>query len=151
MFQMRSRGALILQNGNDDYIVLLRILAGLVTADVVGPFMEHLDVEEMTDDVLSTSPSLSAGMAACTIRLMMDLDESSEDEEGLHKAAEQLRQLVWLRSYAYGNTHPKVLSEMLLLEDALIAANEAENAEELRRHMLHQLETFVADIPTGSA
>ena len=84
MSQMRSRGSLILKNRDDDYIVLLRILAGLVTADVIEPYVEYLDSEAVTDEVLRTSPSLSAGMAACTVqRQLLDAADRIVGNGGL--------------------------------------------------------------------
>lgn len=98
-------------------------------------------------------PRIDAGNVACAIKALMEnhirtgngrLGASSDN-------VERFRTLVALREYANGETDLHVVWEMWLLEDELVAAGEFGEAQEVGRDAHRRLETYLQEIPVGSA
>jgi len=64
---------------------------------------------------------------------------------------ERIRSIVALSEHAYAETDPQVVREMWLLEDALVAAGEYGEAQEVGQNALCRLEKYIQDIPVDSA
>jgi hypothetical protein len=135
-----------------DTTILMRILAGLLTDAILE--------ERPTPNTSSVTTKVSrvqAGKVACAIRTLMDLSpEHSGDGDGdgpgpLSDAVERIRSVVALREYAHAETDPQVVREMWLLEDALVAAGEYGEAEEVGQDAFCRLEKYIQDIPVDSA
>jgi hypothetical protein len=133
-----------------DTTILMRILAGLLTDAILE--------EPRTPSSVTTKVSrVQAGKVACAIRTLMDLShEHSGDGDGdgpgsLSDAVERIRSVVALREYAHAETDPQVVREMWLLEDALVAAGEYGEAEEVGQDAFCRLEKYIQDIPVDSA
>ncbi|KAK5460831.1 hypothetical protein LTS15_002894 [Exophiala xenobiotica] len=139
-----------------DTTILMRILAGLLTDAILE--------EPRTPNTSSVTTKVSrvqAGKVACAIRTLMDLSpEHSGDGDGdgdgdgpgsLSDAVERIRSVVALREYAHAETDPQVVREMWLLEDALVAAGEYGEAEEVGQDAFCRLEKYIQDIPVDSA
>ena len=63
---------------------------------------------------------------------------------------ERIRSIVALREYAHAETDPQVVREMWLLQDALVAAGEYVEAQEVGRTVFLRLEKYIQDIPVDS-
>ncbi len=129
-----------------DTTILLRILAGLVTDTI-------LEEWPTASSVTTKVSRVQAGKVACAIRTLMDLspEDSGDGLVPLSDAVERIRSVVALREYAHAETDPQVVREMWLLEDALVAAGEYEEAEEVGQDAFCRLEQYVQDIPVDSA
>jgi hypothetical protein len=86
------------------------------------------------------------------IRAVVDLnDEQNSGNIGASvNAVERTRAIVTLCGYAEGEVYPQVIRDMWLLQDALVAAGELEEAEEVGRDALRRIERYVHDIPVAS-
>lgn len=153
---LRDRGDLILSKGvgfNCNTTTLLRILTALVTAKILDGWPAVMECSNTAGNVTIQVPRIYAGNVACTIRTLMDLNIESGDSElsPSSDTVERIRAIVALREYAQGETDPQVVLEMWLLEDALVAAGEYGEAQEVGRDVYRRLEKYVQDIPIGSA
>ncbi|KAK5225520.1 hypothetical protein LTR72_003423 [Exophiala xenobiotica] len=139
-----------------DTTILMRILAGLLTDAILEePHTPN------TSSVTTKVSRVQAGKVACAIRTLMDLspehggdDDGDGDGDGrgpLSDAVERIRSVVALREYAHAETDPQVVREMWLLEDALVAAGEYGEAEEVGQDAFCRLEKYIQDIPVDSA
>ena len=128
-----------------DKTVLLRILAGLVTVNV----LENWPATGVT----SNTSRIQAGNLACIVRTLAVLNATySGDDPATNRAnaVEVNRSIVALREYAQGETDPRVIREMWFLEDSLVAAGQHQEAEELRKSAYWRLEKYARDIPLHS-
>jgi hypothetical protein len=153
---LRERGDLILSKGagfSGDTTTLLGILASLVTAKILEGRPAVMERSSGAKNVTMNVPRIYAGNVACAIRTLMDLNiESGGGGLGASSdTVERIRAIVTLREYAQGETDPQVVREMWLLEDALIAAGEHGEAQEVGRDAYRRLENYVQDIPVVSA
>jgi hypothetical protein len=130
-----------------DTTLSLRMLTGLATATILEGSPEA--------DYPTAWPHLHAGNVACAIRTLVDLDTEAAGARRrrgeLLDAVERIRAVVALRGYARGETNPETVREMWLLRDALVAAAEYEEAEEVERDAYRRIEMYVRGIPSGSA
>lgn len=135
-----------------DATIQLRILASLVMAQTL---------EEWS--TVGTPPGTARGMAtrmsrndasiiACAIRALIDV-ETGHGGDGLRgplDVVQRIRSIVALREYARTETDPQVVQEMWLLEDALVAAGNFEEAHKVGQTAFRRLERYVQDIPIDS-
>ncbi|RFU35723.1 hypothetical protein B7463_g573, partial [Scytalidium lignicola] len=151
---LQERRDLILSKGlgfNGNTTIVLRILAALVTAKVLEEWPTVMERSSTVENIAMKVPRIYAGNAACAIRALMDLNIESGGGLGASlDTIERIRSIVALREYAEGETNPQVMREMWLLEDALIAAGEYGEAQEVRQDVYRRLEMYVQDIPIGS-
>ena len=130
---------------------LLRILAGLTTAKVLEGRPVITDLSNAGIDVASKISRVHAGNVACAVRTSMDLNAEYDGLEAPVDTLEQVRSIVVLQEYATTETDPRVIRDMWLLEDALIAAGEHQEASEVRRTAYRRLEQYIQDVPLNSA
>lgn len=140
---LREKANSILSRGpsfNGDSAILLRMLAGLVTARMLEGLPAIVESR------------LHAGSVACAIRSSVDLNtEHHGDTLGEYlDVVERHRAIVALRGYAEGETDPQVVQEMWLLQDALVAAGEYKEAQEVERDSFRRMEEYIQDIPIDS-
>jgi hypothetical protein len=153
---LRERGDTIFSKGpsfNGDTTKFLRMMAGLGTAKALEgspPVIERSGTENYTNIMV---PRIHAGNVACVMRALMDLD--TERSEGGPKssldAVERIRAIVALREFAKGETDPQVVRELWLLQDALVAAGEYDEAQKVERDAYLRMEQYIYDIPLSSA
>lgn len=99
-------------------------------------------------------PRIYAGNVACTIKALMEnhvRNGKCKSLEGFSDNVERFRTLVALREYANGEQDLLVIWEMWLLEDELVAAGEWAEAQKVGRDAYRRLETYLQEIPLGSA
>ncbi|KAI1863257.1 uncharacterized protein JN550_009783 [Neoarthrinium moseri] len=132
------------------------ILAGLIGAKllrgwpaVTEPFVTRLG----NDAVMPAVPRFHASTLACVMSALMDLsDAGGGGSPGLPSdRVEQMRTILALREYAGSPTDLQVVREQWLLKDALIAAGETREAEEIGRNAYSRLEAYTQDIPATFA
>ena len=138
--------------------VLLRILAGLVTAKVLGEWPAS---PELLDSGISVTSRISRGQAenvACAVRASIDLNAEYDGLEASFDTVGRMRSMVALREYASAETDPRVIREMWLLEDALAAVGEHQkctgyrtnSVSAIRRvHPGHSCQLRIIDSPLG--
>ncbi|CAM1504943.1 Fc.00g025340.m01.CDS01 [Cosmosporella sp. VM-42] len=152
---LQECGNSIRSNGpsfDGDTTVLLSILAGLTTARVLElspTFVEELAAE---NSLMKTVPRIHAGNIACAIKTLLDLN-SRRVGNGIRislEVLEQARAIVALREYAESETNPQVMREMWLLQNALVAVGEYEEAQEVERDAFRRMESYIRDIPANS-
>jgi hypothetical protein len=153
---LRERWDAILSNGsrfNGDTRVLLRMLAGLGAAKLFDKSPVVIERSHTANCVTPKVPRLDAGNVACLVRALVDLDtEQKGGKTGLSLGIiESNRAIVALRAYAEGETYPQVVLDMWLLQDALVAAGEDEEAQETERDAYRRMERYIRDIPPGIA
>ena len=93
-----------------------------------------------------------ASIMACVVSALLELQTgASDNQQGVYMGAvKRIRSIVALRKYVYSETYPQVLREMWLLEDALAAAGEREQAEEVKQSVFLRLEKYIEDVPLDS-
>jgi hypothetical protein len=153
---LREHGNAILSKGVDftgNTTTTLRILAGMVKAKVLEEWPAVVERSGVASSVTTRVTRVHAGSVACAIRTLMDLNpEHGSDGLGAPlDAVEQIRSVVALREYADGETNPQVVREMWLLEDALVAAGEYGEAQEVGQNAFRRLEKYIQDIPADPA
>jgi hypothetical protein len=135
-----------------DKTTLLCVLATLVTVRAIKELPVATDLSEVDADLKSRISRGQVGILACAMRTLMDLDSELNFHSQLPlEIVDKLRFLVALREYAHTETDPKVVREMWVLEAALVAAGEEEQAEEVRQEAYWRMERHVQDIPVGFA
>ena len=134
-----------------DASTLLQILAGLVTAKVLGEWPATTDLLETEIEVRSRISRGQAANVACAVRISMDLNAEYDRLEAPLDTVERMRSVVALREYANAETDPRLFREMWLLEHALIAAGEHRQALDVRQTVYQRLEEYVQDIPVNFA
>jgi hypothetical protein len=90
---------------------------------------------------------------ACIIRMILD-SQASLAEVGCYIGWDPIAMnkcIVELYDYADANLDPQALQEMLVLENALIEADQIDSARLVGVNRLQRLEQYVAEIPVGSA
>ncbi|CAK7212613.1 hypothetical protein SCUCBS95973_001523 [Sporothrix curviconia] len=155
-----------------DPAVLLRILAGLTTAKILQGMPDTMSVvvqpgsdgsDESWD--LVGMPRLHLSNVACVIRTLTEIEiENAKQAPPLAKPSktstpltplpsvvDHLRAVVDLRSQADGRTDPQVMLEMWLLQDALEAAGERDEARLVEREAYARIDTYVQEIPVDAA
>lgn len=132
-----------------DKSMLLRILAGLLTAHA----LEGMPTNSVPPE-LSTSGSSrrisrgQAGNIACAVRTSIDLDNKDNQDEVASDTVEQIRSILALREYANTETDPRLIQEMCVLERALVALGQQQEASEVGRLAACRLEEYVRSVPT---
>lgn len=81
----------------------------------------------------------------------MDLNAEYDRLEAPFDTVGRMRSVVALREYANAKTDPRLIREMWLLEDALVAAGEHRKAIDVRQTVYRRLEEYVQDIPVNFA
>jgi hypothetical protein len=151
---LREQGEAILSQGagyTGDTLVLLRVLAGIVTAKMFEQW-PVVDGSKIAGDVATKVPRSQAGHLACAIRTLMHL-KVERDGEGIEEPSEtvhQIRSILALCEYAHGENSPQTVRDMWLLKDALIAAGDCKEAEQVGREAFCRLEKYIQDIPVDS-
>jgi hypothetical protein len=153
---LREHGDSILSKGvgfTGNTSTSLRILAGLVKAQILEGWPAVVARPGTASSVTTRVPRVHAENVACAIRTLMDLNsEHGGDVLGAPSdAVERIRSIVALREYARGETDPQVVREMWLLKDALVAAGEYGEAQEVGQTAFRRLEKYIQDIPVDSA
>jgi hypothetical protein len=134
-----------------DATTLLHILAGLVTAKVLGEWPATTDLLETGIGVRSRISRGQAANVACAVRISMDLNAEYDRLEAPIDTVGRMRSVIALREYANAETDPRLIREMWLLEDALVAAGEHRKAFDVRQTVYRRLEEYVQDIPVNFA
>ncbi|KAF2711893.1 hypothetical protein K504DRAFT_500540 [Pleomassaria siparia CBS 279.74] len=140
---LRDCGDAILSKGpsfTGNTNLLLRLLAGLTTANVI----------EMTST--ESEFRIDAGPLACVIRTLVNLKTDNDGNEvgALLDIVESNRAIVALREYVEGETNPQVVREMWLLQDALVAAGNLREAQEVELDAFRRVGTYIQDIAVHS-
>jgi hypothetical protein len=153
---LREREDLIISKGpgfDGHASILLRILACLATARALEGLPAISERLTSADYVTMTMSRLQAANVACASRTLLDLDTKHLGGElgAPLDFVERIRAIVALREYANGETHPQVVWEMLLLQEALIAAGKYAEAQEVERDAYSRMENYMQDIPVDSA
>ncbi|KAK3612821.1 hypothetical protein LTR22_028444, partial [Elasticomyces elasticus] len=134
-----------------DAVTLLRILAGLVTAKVLGEWPAATDLLETGIEVKARISRGQATIVACALKTSMDLNAKYDRFEAPLDTVGRMRSVVALREYANAEKDPRLIREMLLLENTLVAAGEHRKAFDVRETVYRRLEDYVRDIPISSA
>lgn len=148
---LRKYGAPILRKTVEftgDATLLLRLVAVLVTIDVLHEWPAMAGFP-LTRDGITRMPQADADHVAYVMRILIDVDprlcgnklDSSKD------VLDQIRSIVALREYARGETYPQVVQEMLMLKDALTAAGEHKEAQQVGHSALLRMEKYTQDVP----
>ena len=151
---LRDHASSILSKGASsagDATTLLRILAGLVTAKILEEWPAINGPADMGIDVTSKMSRGQAENLACAIRTSMDFKAERDGLEETLDTVRRLRSVVALREYASADTDPRVIREMWLLENALVAAGGHREALKVKQTAYRRLEDYVQDIPVNSA
>jgi hypothetical protein len=137
---------------NGDTTVMLRILAGLGTSKFLDESPAVTKRSNVATSITTKVPRFDAGNVACMIRAVVDLsnDQSGGDVGVFVNAVERIRAIVALCEYAEGETYPQVVRDMWLLQDALVAVGEHEEAKEVERDAFRRIERYIHDIPVAS-
>lgn len=133
--------------------MLMRVLASLVTTKVLEEWSNLTSSTPSATDIPWKVPRGYASNVACALRTLIELDaksghnqlETSEDN------INRIRSIAALQEYAHDSTHPRVIQELWLLERALIAAGEYDEASEVNQTAYRRLEKHVQNIPVDSA
>ncbi|KIW96647.1 uncharacterized protein Z519_02038 [Cladophialophora bantiana CBS 173.52] len=143
----------ILTKGSGDTTMLLRILAVLVTTTILEEWHAVIKPSSTASSVTTSISRVQAAKVAWAMRTLMDIKpEHRGDGPVPHlETVERIRSIVALREYAHAETDPEVVREMWLLVEALVAAGEYEEAQEVRQTAIRRLEKYVQDIPLNSA
>lgn len=149
---LRQHGYAIFGEGvgfSGDTTALLRILAGLVKVKLLEEAPPTTTKSSDSKDVRR----IQAETVACAIKTVMELNPTTScDGLGvLSDAVERLRCIVTLREYADGEIDARVVRDMWLLEDALVAAGEFDEAKEVQQEAFRRLEEYIWDIPVEYA
>ncbi len=131
-----------------DTTVLLHILAGLVTAKFLEERPASTDLPNIGRDARSR---ISRGQLACAVKTSIDLDAEYDGLEALSDTVGRMRALVALREYAHAETDPRVIRDLWLLEDALVAAGEHRKAFDVKQTAYRRLEEYIQDISVNFA
>ncbi|KAH8170199.1 clr5 domain-containing protein [Sarocladium implicatum] len=90
---------------------------------------------------------------ACIIRIILD-SQASLAEVGCYIGWDTIAMnkcIVALYDYADADLDPQALQELMVLENALIEANQMDGARQVEMNRLQRLRQYVAEIPVGSA
>lgn len=150
---LRDHASCILSNGANgpgDTTALLRILACLVTAKIVGEWPGTTDLVDTDIDKTSKITRAQAGNIACAIRTSINLNAEYNRCEDPLDTIEQIRSILALREYGDVEIDPRLIQEMWLLKDALIAAGKHQEALEVQQESYQRLEKYIQDIPINS-
>ena len=131
---------------------LIRALAGLSTANVIqDSFITFGTLTTAANDTPGI-PRLHARHLACVIRATEDLRRirTSDGSTRLADSIKRRRAIVALCEYAYGETDPRVVQEMLSLQDALIANNNHSEAKRVGDDVSCRLEQYIRHIPPNA-
>ena len=136
-----------------DTNVLLRILAGLFTADTLERWSTGVAQSELASGARMQMSRVHASNTACAMKTLTDLNSNHVGDEVWQSlnAVEQIRSIVALREFAHGKTCPRVVRDMWQLQDVLVAAGEYEEAQEVGQSVSRRIEEYMQDIPAYSA
>jgi hypothetical protein len=132
-----------------DTAILLRVLAGLTTANVIE---DSLSSFGSSNTATSDTPQISrlyAAHLACVIRASQDLRRVRNNNGSTRPvdAIKRMRAIVALCEYAYGETDPRVVQEMRSLQEALIAVGDHIEADRVGDDVSYRLEQYIQHIP----
>ena len=151
---LRDHAESILRRGAGsagDTTTLLRILAGLITAKILGEWPATSNLLVTRISVRSRISRGQAANVACAIRTSMDLNVEYDGLEAPGDTVGRMRSIVALREYASPEADPRVIQEMWRLEDALVGAGELQKAFDVKQTAYRRLEEYVQDIPVHFA
>lgn len=136
-----------------DSTISLRMLAVLATAKVIEELPALSEESNANGSVAISVPHFHAGLVACAIRTLIDLEAEKEGSQPVptFDTVKKIRAVVTLRGYAEGETDPQVVREMWMLQDALVAAGQCEEAWEVEQDAYRRMEKYIEDIPVHSA
>ena len=137
-------------SSESDNETLLRILASLVTAKIMNEWPGADDLRNVQPSKTEFTVSRGkAGNLACAIKTLMylQLEVGRTRLEAASDPIVQLRSIVALREYAAIDNDPRLLRDTWLLEDALLAAGEYQEADEVKARAHRLLEEFIQEIP----
>jgi len=139
--------------GSVDTNVLLRILAGLFTADTLERWSIAVTQLGLASSAMMQISRVHASNVACAIKTLTDLNSEYVGDERWQSlnGVEQIRSVVALREYAHGKTCPRVVRDMWQLQDALVAVGEHEEAQEIGQSVSRRIEEYMQDISACSA
>lgn len=132
--------------------ILIRALAGLTTANVLeDSFTSFGSSNSVTRDAPQIS-RLRARHLACVIRASHDLRRvrKSDGSTSPLNSISQMKAIVALCAYAYGETDPRVVQEMRSLQEALIADGDHSEADRIGDDVSHRLEQYIRHIPPNA-
>ena len=149
-----DHGCLILSNGVGSLHTStnIDILAALLTAKILEWQPAIMETPSRAKGETVKVPRIYAGHVACALKALMALHihTGSGEPQVPPDIIEQIRTLVALREYAYGEADPFVVREMWLLEDELVAAGEPGEAQDVGRDAYRRLEMYLQKIPVDS-
>ncbi|KAK5053800.1 hypothetical protein LTR84_001762 [Exophiala bonariae] len=151
MATLRKYGGPILKKTVEftgDTTLLLRLVAVLVTVDVLHEWPSVVG-SSLNRDYTTRMPQADADHVAYVMRILIDLDPKlcGNKIDSPKELLDQLRSVVALREYARGETYPQVVQEMLMLKDALNAAGEHREAEQVGHSALLRMKKYTQDVP----
>jgi hypothetical protein len=152
---LRERGDAILSTSssfNNGTNLLLRMLVALATAKVFEVMPTVVGWSGPADVVPTNVPRVHAGIVACVIGTLVDLDIEHDGGGPAASllAVERLRTVVALSAYAEGETDPQVVLETWLLRDALVAAGEYVEAQDVEQDAYRRIEMYISEIAVDS-
>ena len=129
--------------------MLLRMLGGLSVARILESSPAVVERSGTANCVMAEVPRLDAANVASAIRILIDLDaEHGGSEQGAFSdVVERFRTVVALREYGEGEIDPQVIQEMGLLRDALVAAGQYGEAQEVEQDAHRRMEKYIQDVP----
>lgn len=137
-------------NSANDTKILLRILAGLVTARTLGEWPANAVRCDSTDTMVSKFSRGHVEVVACALETSRDLHAMGHTPPTLWNTVGKIGPIMNLHEYAGAETDPRAIREMWLLADALVATGEDRKAWEIGQKAYRQLEKLVKDVPCNS-
>lgn len=137
---------------NVNTTVLLRILAGLFTAETLERWSTAVAQFDPKSSTMTQISRVHASNVACAIQTLTNLNSEHVGEEVWQSldAAERIRSIVALREYAHGNAYPRIVGDMWRLQDALVAAGKDKESWEVGQTISRRIEGYIQDMPTYS-
>ena len=142
---LQRYGEALVEEGTADSPMTLPILAGLVCASVAESAPAFF--VDGDDHTLMPKPRLVAGVAACTLRTIMEFEDGFIEDADLLASDEILQDIIDLHSHAHWRADPQVVLELWQLEDRLMKQDKCAEAAVVRRQVFERLESFVEEIP----
>lgn len=139
-------------NFRTDTGILIRALAGLSTATIIQDSLTTVGTLTTAANDTPRIPRLHARHLAFVLEATEDLRRirASTGSTRLANSIQRRRVIVALCEYAYGETDPRVVQQMLSLQDALIAGNDHSEAERVGDEVSCRLEQYIRHIPSDA-
>ena len=129
---------------------LLRILAVFVTAKIIEDWPATTEPSNTEINVTSRVSRGQAENVADAVRTSMSLDPGYNGLGASLDTVARIQSIVDLRAYSHIETDPRIIREMWLLEDALVACGEHRRASEVQQTAYRRLEKYIQDIPVST-